>query len=96
METTDLIIVEVFCIQCQIEITLIDELEDFGLIEIYQENGVKYIHSNHLPQVEKVIRFHNDLNINKEGIEVVLQLLERLNRLNQDVKLLKGKLSLYE
>lgn len=96
METTDLIIVDVFCSQYQIEINLIDELENFGLIQIYQDNGVKYIHTNHILQVEKVIRFHNDLNINKEGIEVVLNLLERLNVTNQKIKHLQQKLNLYE
>ncbi|WP_432670849.1 chaperone modulator CbpM [Flavobacterium sp. SM2513] len=96
MEQQDLIIIDVFCKEYHVEINLIEELEDFGLIEIHQDNGLKYIQITHLPQVEKVIRFHNELNINKEGIEVVLNLLERLNQLNEDVRHLKDKLKLYE
>lgn len=96
MEQVDLIIVEVFCEHYKIELTQIEELEDFGLIEIYNENGLKYIHSSNLPQVEKVLRFHNELNINKEGIEVVLNLLERLENTNQELKYFKDKLKLYE
>ena len=96
MEPQDLIIVDVFCSQYQIEVSLINELEDFGLIEIYTHNNIKYIHLEHLPKVEKIIRFHNELNINKEGIEVILNLLNRLNHLNQDIKFLQDKLKIYE
>lgn len=96
MDAQELIIVDVFCKECHVEITLIEELQDFGLIEIIEDNGFKYIHSNHLKQVEKIIKFHTELNINKEGIEVVLNLLDRLNERNQQVKLLRDKLNIYE
>ena len=96
MESEDLIVVEVFCTICEVEPALMDQLEEFGLIEIIQDNGLKYIHINHLPQVQKIIKFHNDLNINKEGIEVVLNLLERLDEKNAKIKYLQDKLKLYE
>ncbi len=96
MESNELIVVEVFCKESQIEISLINELEEFGLIEIVQNNGLKYIHLNHLNKVEKVIRFHNELNINKEGIEAIFELLKRLEQLNEEVQYLKNKLKLYE
>lgn len=96
METQELIIIEVFCQEYQIELTLVEELEDFGLIEVIQNNGLKYIQLDKLVEVERVIRFHNELNINKEGIEVILNLLERLNIQNQQVRLMQDKLNLYE
>ena len=34
--------------------------------------------------------------INKEGIEIILDLLERLKQQNQKLKLLQDKLKLYE
>ena len=96
MESQELIIIDVFCKECQIEVELIDELEDFGLIEIIQKNGVRHLHIEHLPQVQKIIAFHTELNINKEGIEIVLYLLERLKQQNQALKLLQDKLKIYE
>ncbi len=96
MESEDLIVVEVFCTICEVERTLMDEFEEFGLVEIIQNNGLKYIHINQLPQVQKIIKFHNELNINKEGIEVVLNLLDRLNEKNAKIKYLQDKLKLYE
>ena len=85
MEAQELIIIEVFCTQYNVELSLIDELNEFGLIEVVQDNGMKYIHIDKLPEVERVIRFHNELNINKEGIEVILNLLNRIDKNISDV-----------
>ena len=96
MEHTELIIVEVFCTEYQVDLSLIHELNEFGLIELVQNNGLKYIQVEKLPEVERVIRFHNELNINKEGIEVILDLLDRLDAINKQTKYLQDKLRLYE
>lgn len=96
MEAQELIIIEVFCTQYNVELSLIDELNEFGLIEIVQDKGVKYIHIDKLPEVERVIRFHNELNINKEGIEVILNLLNRIDKISQQRRYLQDKLKLYE
>lgn len=96
METQELIIVDVFCQEYQIEITLIHDLEAFGLIEtiVYQEQ--RYLDKKQLATLEKIIRLHNDLNINKEGIEIILDLLEKENHLLAEIKTLKNRLDLYE
>jgi hypothetical protein len=39
-----------------------------------------------LPQVQKIVKFHTELHINKEGIEIILDLLERLKQQNQKLK----------
>lgn len=96
METQELIIVDVFCQEYQIEINLLNDLESFGLIEIIVQDEVQYLNKNHLFHLEKVIRLHNDLNINKEGIEIILDLLEKENQLISEIKYLKNRLALYE
>ena len=96
MEAQELIIIEVFCTQYNVELSLINELNEFGLIEVVQDKGVKYIHIDKLPEVERVIRFHNELNINKEGIEVILNLLNRIDKISQQRRYLQDKLKLYE
>jgi len=50
---------------------------------------------NPLPQVLKIVKYHTELNINKEGIEIILDLLERLKQQNQTLKLLQDKLTLH-
>ena len=96
METQELIIIDVFCQEYQIEINLINDLESFGLIETIVHNENKYLDKNQLVHVEKIIRLHNDLNINKEGIEIILDLLEKEKQLLSEIKYLKNRLGLYE
>lgn len=96
METQELVIVEVFCREYQIELTLIEDLEDFGLIETIVHQEDKYVIKNQLADIEKIIRLHNELNINKEGIEIILDLLNKVNHINNEVKQLKDRLNLYE
>ena len=96
METQDLIIIDVFCQEYQIEINFINDLESFGLIETIVHNENKYLDKNQLVHVEKIIRLHNDLNINKEGIEIILDLLEKEKQLLSEIKYLKNRLDLYE
>lgn len=96
MKTEELIIVELFCREYQIESSLIWELEEFGLIQTIQQNETRYIDKNQIVTLEKIIRLHSDLHINKEGIEVILDLLEKIDSLNNDIKLLKDHLNLYE
>jgi chaperone modulatory protein CbpM len=96
MGTQELIIVDVFCQEYQIEINLINDLESFGLIETIVHNENKYLDKNQLVYVEKIIRLHNDLNINKEGIEIILDLLEKEKQLLLEIKYLKNRLGLYE
>ena len=96
METQELIIVDLFCQQYQIEINLLDDLEEVGLIEIVVLQEKKYLNRNQLASLEKIIRLHNDLHINKEGIDIILNLQERENQLLSEINYLKKRLGLYE
>ena len=96
MEIQELIIVETFCETHEVEMSWIQDLEEFGLIEITIQDNTKYISENQLYKIEKILRLQNDLNINNEGIEVVLSLLEKIESLDQEVRYLKNRLDLYE
>jgi len=96
MENDDLIVIALFCNASQIEINFIEDLEAFGLIEIKIQNEIKYINKNQLVTLEKIIRLHNDLKINNEGIDIILNLQEKENQLLTEINYLKNRLSLYE
>lgn len=96
MEIQELIIVETFCETHQVEMSWIQDLEEFGLIEITIQNDISYISENQLHKIKKIVRLQNDLNINNEGIEVILSLLEKIDSLDQEVRILKNRLDLYE
>jgi len=96
METRDLILIEHFCTNHEIEFSFIDSLHQFGLIEviIYEDN--KYLHQEQLNDVEKMMRMHYDLDINMEGIDVISHLLKRMNSLQKELMETQNKLRLYE
>ena len=96
METQELIIVDLFCQEYQIEINFIQDLEAYGLVEIIVQEEQMYLDRNQLATLEKIIRLHNELNINKEGIDIILHLQEKENQLLNEINYLKNRLRLYE
>ena len=96
METPEFIPIPVFCIQHGVEITLINSLQEFGLIELVSINEVDCIPVNQLEETEKMLRLHGELEINLEGIDVVQHLLQRVKEMQSEIQVLKNRLSLYE
>lgn len=96
METTNLILVEQFCSNCDVEFSFINSLNDSGLIEIIILEDKKYISNEQLKVLEQTIHFHNELNINLEGIEVIYNLLKQINNLQEELNITKNKLSLFD
>jgi hypothetical protein len=96
MPTESLISVNQFCVCHQIEFSFINSLQEFGLIEIVADKEEEFIPADKVKELEKLVRLHYEMDINLEGIEAVLHLLERLNATSNEVTLLKNRLSLYE
>lgn len=93
MEKKTLISIDTFCSHYKVKDSFIKELEDNDLIEIYEN---QYIDETNLPKVEKMARFYRDMSINVEGIDVIFNLLERVEILQQQISHLKTRLKLYE
>ena len=96
METRDLILIEHFCANHEIEFSFIDSLQAFGLIEVVVHEDNKYLPQDQLKEVEKMMRMHYDLDINMEGIDVIAHLLKRIDSLQQELKMAKNRLRLFE
>ncbi len=96
METRDLILIEHFCANHEIEFSFLDSLHEFGLIEVIIHEDQKYLNQDQLKEVEKMMRMHYDLDINMEGIDVISHLLKRMNSLQDELRLTQNKLRLYE
>ncbi|AZA84814.1 MerR family transcriptional regulator [Chryseobacterium lactis] len=76
-----------------IEITFFDELVDYGLLQIQIENNIHYLGYEDLPELEKFANWHYDLEINLPGLEVIHNMLKKLEALNQRNRELMNKLS---
>lgn len=96
METNSLILVETFCSNCEAEFSFIDSLNDYGIIEIIVYKGKKYFSNEQLKTVERAIQFYYELNINIEGIDVISNLLNQIDELQQELKITKNKLNLFD
>lgn len=96
MIRTDLIVISEYCRHCDIEPSFIELLYESGLIDIYREAGESYLFVSQLPRLESYSRMYYDLSINPEGIDAIRHLLERVERLQQELQELREQLLLYE
>ena len=92
MSTKNLILLNNLCTHYNIEISFFNSLNEFGLVEIISVEEVQYIHLNKITDLEKMIRIHQELNVNIEGIDVVLNLLEKIEELQNELIITKNKL----
>ena len=96
MNNTHLISTQILCSHYDIEISFVDSLNKMGLIEIEIIEQNQFIHQDKISNLEKIIRLHYELNVNLEGIDIVLNLLEKEQELRNELVMLKNKLRLYE
>lgn len=96
MKKEELILTQTICSCYNIEFSFIDSLSKMGLIQIIIIEEHQFIHQDQISNLEKIIRLHNELNLNLEGIDVVFNLLEKEYLLRQELNALKNKLSRYE
>jgi hypothetical protein len=96
MDTKNLIPIDQLCGVYEIPRSFIDELCSYELVEVVDMNEEQYIPQDHIKNIEKMMRLHFDLDINYEGLDVVMHLLERIDELEKEVNYLRNKLSIYE
>jgi hypothetical protein len=96
MELKDFIPIIRLCEHYRVETSFFDKLHDEGLISITTLQQTSYLHQDRISDVEKMIRIHQELNINTEGIDAVFNLLQKIDRLQNEVNKLHDRLRLYE
>ncbi len=96
MNKGSMIPVNEFCDNYHIELAFISSLQKAGLIEIITMEETWYIYEDQLNDLEKIVRLHYDLDINIEGIETVINLLGRINDMQDEITLLRNRLRFYE
>lgn len=85
-----------FCSVNDIEMAFLDSLDENGFIRLERSDENIYIMEDQLPGLERIVRFHYDLGINLEGIETIINLLDRADKLQEEINMLKNRLSFYE
>jgi chaperone modulatory protein CbpM len=96
MTTKHLIAASDFCLYHQVEYNFINSLQEAGLVQITIVNENTYIPESEFQKLEKMIRMHNELEINVAGIEAITHLLDRIEELQGHTISLKNRLRMYE
>src|ERR1700685_3722069 len=92
MYTADFIAAGEFCAYHQVELSFIKGLHDSGLIGMKIRDGAILLPAEELPALEKFVRWHYELAINFEGVEALAHLLQRMDGLQEENRLLRTRL----
>ena len=85
-----------FCSYHKIEISFVQTLREYGLIETTTIEETSFINEDQLEEIEKMVRLHYDLHINFEGLDAIRHLLDQLHVMQSEMTTLRNKLRLYE
>jgi chaperone modulatory protein CbpM len=88
---TNLIATTDICTYHEVEYTFISSLSEAGLVELKVVNQTTYIPESELQKLERMIRLHNELEINVAGIEAITHLLERVEQMQEEMRRLRNK-----
>jgi chaperone modulatory protein CbpM len=85
-ETTEITIVQL-CEVCSIEVALVDEMIDEGILEpTYGRSEQRRFSYSSVRRIRTVIRLQRDLRINLAGVALVLELLDRIENLKTQLR----------
>lgn len=96
MKAETMISIREFCIHHKIELEFIHNLTHSGLIEVNAIEDELFIPIDQLSQLEKLVRFHYEMDINLPGIESISHLLNRISEMQLQILKLNNKLRVYE
>ena len=82
---TGLIIIDELLKNSRIEPSFIVLLRNEGLIDITIIEGKQYIHESQLSDIEKFANMYYELSINVEGIDVIHNLLKKMNSMEHEL-----------
>lgn len=96
MEINNWILLQTVSSHYAVELSFFNQLHDLGLIEIQTKEQSPYIHANQIHNLERMIRIHLELDVNPEGIDVVFNLLQKIENLQENLMVTQNRLRLYE
>lgn len=83
MKTEKLILISEIEKHYELESSFFNNIVAYDLLEIHIVSNQKYLHRKQLKNFEKILHLHDDLAINFEGIDVILNLMKRIEQLNK-------------
>ena len=96
MEAENIMPASAFCMHHNIELSFINSLRDYGMIETVVIEEQLFFPMTELERLEKIVHLHYELDINLEGIETITHLLQRMNEMREQIIQLTNRLKVYE
>lgn len=85
-----------YCNHYKIETTFIDILDEMGIIQFENRNNEKFLDIEKLHDLDRCRQLYYELHINPEGIDAILNLLQKQQELQNQIQDLKNRLRLHE
>ena len=96
MERINHISIPAFCQYHGIESKLVFTFQELGLVEIVEEEAEFFLEEKALTRMEQIVRLYKDLDLSPEGVEVVMGLLDKIEKLQEENFTLIRKLRKWE
>lgn len=78
-----------FCRGHSLEEEFLFQLQEVELIRIVEVGERPAIHRKELHRLERMVRLHRDLEIGPQGLQAVQHLLEHVDRLREEIRVLR-------
>lgn len=96
MSLKEYILVQEVCSHYTIEVSFVSRLHDMGLLEVHHRDQSLYLHHDEIGTLEKIMRLYQDLQVNLEGVDIIFNLLKRIDQLEKELSTTKQKLYIQE
>ena len=90
MKTTNTITISTFCKNYDIPQSFLDNLVQYELVILNSDDETVYILEEQVETIERFIRLHYDLNINFEGLDVINNLMSKIQELQHRINQLEN------
>lgn len=86
------ITIEEFCHHHGVEIRLIREFANYGLVHLQMNQEGEVVAASEVKNLERMLRLALDLDLNPEGIDVILNMRQEMQRLRRKTQQLQNRL----
>lgn len=93
---TGLIIIEEYCKNSRIESSFVSLLINEGLIDVQVANGQMYLYESQLAELDRFANLYYDLSVNVEGIDIIHNLLKKMENMEKELYILRKRLHVYD
>ncbi|NOQ75280.1 MAG: hypothetical protein GQ574_24930 [Crocinitomix sp.] len=96
MEKPDFIAIVDLTVVYEVKLDFFNAIIEHELVTVYEIEGAVCIDSVDIGKLEQIIRLTNELKINLEGVDVILNLLDRIELMKEELIDTKHKLRFLE